>query len=1002
MASNMTFKANLIPNTNLGFELGSSSKKWKINGVDDPQLGNDNTEYTFASGTNSFTVTPSSNGTVQTVTVTPSIENNITGQGNTGALAKFSSDDTLVTGPVLGNSTTTFLRNDGSWAQPAGTYSLPDATTSTKGGVIIGSGLSVNTGTISVNWNDAPVTSVVGKTGDVALDSITIGNKTYNGSTAVTIEIADLGLASATQFLGITDTQLSDGDTSDSINIVVGPTTGTVSTLVNGDIVMRQDTGDEFIWTGSQWSFMGLASSWALANHIHGNMLNNGTIASDTAAASGQHLVITDNSNAIARSALTFGSDTGTYLRNDGTWGTPDGGVSGVKGDIETDYRTGDVSLSPADIGAVNLTGDTMTGSLYTSGTITTGNDYLVEGVTNTTYGVKMNIPMDTDVTVSGNQWYRGTVLWGADNEPRAYYGAYDLPSTEQGLHLETKRLVDGTAYYNDIRLGIDASGTRTVYLTAGAKPAWRTALDVVCRSGDTMTGSLIFNNDNIGISRVGRSVSWHKGRDSALIKTSTINSYGALASIKTTNGSWDIGAYNNGSYTDDLLFTYVTDTQYNGSSAVSTAQIKFLENGHIVGGLDGTATQAVHAASAGYALHAASAAYAANANTCNEIKTGTTGHLAMYSGATAISSVANLTTDGSSLWATNGSLFIGPRTYWNYGTKTGCSIHTNGSINISASGSGTINYHYAAASATTASISEAASGILRINNVLLVNHNSNVVTYGGASTGTFACYVNGAIGGSEIWGSGPIRSLRNVTAAGNQTFMQVSNQAQQYGQLRFIVGTTTTEGYCDLLLGNNLQYNVAKNATGRIFLYSATGGNTRLLGYQANLGGTVRTCLNLQYVQATQVWGAVWNDYAEMRKTVSNVSAGYCVKEIGDGSMVLTAQRLERGCRIISDTYGFAIGQTDDCQTPIAVSGRVLAYPYESREYMREHIGWPVCSGPSGTVSVMTEEEEMKYSSRIIGTISEVPDYEIWHAGDQKEDPQDIQVNGRIWVYVR
>lgn len=108
---------------------------------------------------------------------------------------------------------------------------------------------------------------------------------------------------------------------------------------------------------------------------------------------------------------------------------------------------------------------------------------------------------------------------------------------------------------------------------------------------GGTMTGNIVFGNNNIGIQRVGRSVSWNKGRDSAIIKTTSLNGYGALASIKTTNGSWDIGAYNNASFTDDLLFTYVTDTQYDGTSAVSTAQIKILENGHIVGTLDGNAT---------------------------------------------------------------------------------------------------------------------------------------------------------------------------------------------------------------------------------------------------------------------------------------------------------------------------------------------------------------------------------------------------------------------------
>jgi hypothetical protein len=39
-------------------------------------------------------------------------------------------------------------------------------------------------------------------------------------------------------------------------------------------------------------------------------------------------------------------------------------GVTGVKGDAEQNYRQGDVNLTPADIGAVAKTGDTMTGPL--------------------------------------------------------------------------------------------------------------------------------------------------------------------------------------------------------------------------------------------------------------------------------------------------------------------------------------------------------------------------------------------------------------------------------------------------------------------------------------------------------------------------------------------------------------------------------------------------------------------------------------------------------------
>jgi len=79
-----------------------------------------NTTYTFANGTNGFTVTPLG-GTAQTVTVTPSIANNVTGSGTSGYLTKWNGANTVTNGPALGSSTTTYLRNDGTWATPANT-----------------------------------------------------------------------------------------------------------------------------------------------------------------------------------------------------------------------------------------------------------------------------------------------------------------------------------------------------------------------------------------------------------------------------------------------------------------------------------------------------------------------------------------------------------------------------------------------------------------------------------------------------------------------------------------------------------------------------------------------------------------------------------------------------------------------------------------------------------------------------------------------------------------
>ena len=144
--------------------------------------------------------------------------------------------------------------------------------------------------------------------------------------------------------------------------------------------------------------------------------------------------------------------------------------------------------------------------------------------------------------------------------------------------------------------------------------------------------------------------------------------------------------------------------------------------------------------------------------------------------------------------------------------------------------------------------------------------------------------------------------------------------------------------------------------------------------------------------IYGNAVYGAVYNDYAEYRKS-SELKPGLCICENGNGELSISKKRLQPGANIISDTFGFAIGKTDECKTPIAVSGRVLAYPYEDvKEY---NPGDAVCAAPNGTISKMTREEICKYPERIVGTVSEIPTYETW--GTNK-----VQVDGRIWIKVR
>lgn len=143
----------------------------------------------------------------------------------------------------------------------------------------------------------------------------------------------------------------------------------------------------------------------------------------------------------------------------------------------------------------------------------------------------------------------------------------------------------------------------------------------------------------------------------------------------------------------------------------------------------------------------------------------------------------------------------------------------------------------------------------------------------------------------------------------------------------------------------------------------------------------------------ANTIHGAVWNDYAEFRQTVSDAKPGQIVTENGDGTQRVTTERLQRGCNVVSDTFGFAIGETDECKTPVACAGRALVYTYENRYDFQP--GEAVCSGPNGTVSRMTREEMINNPDCIVGFVSEIPEYKVWGTGN-------VEVDGRIWIKVK
>ena len=233
-----------------------------------------------------------------------------------------------------------------------------------------------------------------------------------------------------------------------------------------------------------------------------------------------------------------------------------------------------------------------------------------------------------------------------------------------------------------------------------------------------------------------------------------------------------------------------------------------------------------------------------------------------------------------------------------------------------------------------------------------------------------------------------------NIIPNGNKTYLVIEDPTdddilnKRYtitGELSFSPETSLTQD-ADLTPG---MFNIKENNTLKqsVLITGFDRSQNLVLGN----GNTTKDDDNGVLV-ATKVRGAVFNDYAEYRESLIK-EPGRCVIETGYGDLELSTKRLQLGGNIISDTFGFSIGETNKAETPIAVCGRVLAYPYEDR--YKFTAGAAVCSGPNGTVSLMTREEIKEWPDAIIGYVSEIPEYKEW--GTNK-----IKVNNRIWIKIK
>ena len=143
---------------------------------------------------------------------------------------------------------------------------------------------------------------------------------------------------------------------------------GSLVTKSSGTVVICHDTQDEFLWSedasgNAAWYSLGLASSFALHNHTHGNILNNGAMAgtipiNNVSTSSASKAIVTDSSSNITIEDLTVSDP--SVLNNANA-------VSFISSISQS--STGKITAVKSNISDVYVynTGDTMTDSLTIS-----------------------------------------------------------------------------------------------------------------------------------------------------------------------------------------------------------------------------------------------------------------------------------------------------------------------------------------------------------------------------------------------------------------------------------------------------------------------------------------------------------------------------------------------------------------------------------------------------------------------------------------------------------
>lgn len=246
-------------------------------------------------------------------------------------------------------------------ADNANNYSLPVATSSVRGGIKIGyteSGknypveLSNEQAYVNVPWEDTTYSVFTGATTTAAGTSGLVPAPTSGQSTRYLCSDGEWSIPTGSIYKGSTAISVKPSTTDGEYNIYLvalfpGTTSKSVGPSASGTINFGSAFNVPYI-TIDQYGRI-----TALANR---SMILSGALASSSAPGLCPKLDSAHPSY---------------YLNANGSWSLPRGRVYGVKGNAETAYREGQVNLTAANIGALPITGGTVSGATTFSDTVT-------------------------------------------------------------------------------------------------------------------------------------------------------------------------------------------------------------------------------------------------------------------------------------------------------------------------------------------------------------------------------------------------------------------------------------------------------------------------------------------------------------------------------------------------------------------------------------------------------------------------------------------------------